>query len=403
MKNLSVLVVDDSKSQCMYAASICERVGVESLRMAFDGKQALAQLADKKADVVLVDLEMPVMDGVTLISEIAEQNLAKTIIILSAKDASLISSVGVMAEEQGLAVLGSLTKPLTEEAVFNAFLQFDHKTAEADVDELNFKEGVIDLTEAICGGQMNLDFQPKIRINDFKLKGVEALARWQHPGHGYIPPVSFIAKAEDQGVIGILTFHLLEKALKQKMEWHKMGLSFNLAFNLSPLSLANVDFADWMYDLVKKYDVDPGEITFEVTENILLGDVAKSIQTLARLRLRGFLIAIDDYGSGFASAEQLSRIPATELKLDKSMIDSVAIKPQLQKILRSTVKLAEELGMTTVAEGVETANDFEVVMDSGVDMVQGYFLSKPLSVESVPVWVNQDLMNMKYQMEAARH
>ena len=396
MKKLSVLVVDDSKVQCEHAVSLCQKVGVDSLSFAYDGKEALVQLRAKAVDVVLVDLEMPVMDGVELISYIAAEELAKSIIILSAKDASLIASVGTMAEADGLIVLATLRKPLTEDAVMNAFLQFDIKGqgAEDESDEL-LESCQINLAEAICNEQLYLHYQPKLTTKGLLLKGLEALARWQHPEQGAIPPVYFIAQAESQGLIGILTFHLLEKALKQKMLWQQKGLNFNLAFNLSPLSLSNPDFADWMFDLVQSYHIKPSDLTFEVTENILLGDVAKSIQTLARLRLRGFLIAIDDYGSGFANAEQLSRIPATELKIDRSMIDGVANKSQLQTILSSTVKLAADLGLSTVAEGVETREDFHVIEGLGVDLVQGYYFSKPLSGESLPTWISGDLRQIR--------
>ena len=396
MMEFSVLVVDDSRVQCDHAVDTCRAAGASDITAASQGMEALSLLRQQPKDIVLIDLEMPVMDGVELISYIATEHLAKAIIVLSAKDTALIASVGTMAEAEGLAVLATIKKPVSKELLEKSFAQFYVKTVTNKAIENSALDiESTDLAQAICNSEFELHYQPKLTTKGLLLKGVEALARWKHPVHGYIPPVHFIHEAEQKGLIGILTYHLLELALKQKMEWQKRGLVFNLAFNLSPLSLSNADFADWMFNLVSGYQIKPSDLTLEVTENILLGDVAKSIQTLARLRLRGFCIAIDDYGTGFANAEQLSRVPATELKLDRTMIDGASSKSQLKTILASTVRLAADLGLTTVAEGVETAADFEVLQELGVDMVQGYYFAKPITGESLPAWIVAELKHLR--------
>ena len=396
MMEVSVLVVDDSPVQCGHAAEVCRAAGAADICSASNGDEAMLLLREQHKDIVLVDLEMPVMDGVELISHIAAEQLAKSIIVLSSKDASLIASVGTMAEAEGLAVLATIKKPVSKEVLEKAFSQFYLKTVSNIVSEQSvFDIGPTDLAKAICNNELKLHYQPKLTAKGLLLKGVEALARWYHPEYGYIPPVQFINEAEQKGLIGILTFHLLEQVLKQKMHWQQRGLAFNVAINLSPLSLVNEDFANWLSDLVASYKIRPSDLTLEVTENILFGDVAKSIQTLARLRLKGFMIAIDDYGTGFANAEQLSRVPATELKLDRTMINGVASKAQLKTILESTIQLAAKLGLTTVAEGVESAEDFEMLQELGVDLVQGYYFAKPISSEFVPEWIVGELKRLR--------
>ena len=149
--------------------------------------------------------------------------------------------------------------------------------------------------------------------------------------------------------------------------------------------------ADWMTQLAVDHDIHPADLTLEVTENALLGELACAIQTLARLRLKGFNIAIDDYGTGFANAQQLSRVPATELKLDRSLVDRVASRPQQRTILASTVDLARNLKLSTVAEGVETLEDFLVLSELGVDQVQGFYFSRPLPADELVVWLQQGL------------
>ena len=170
--------------------------------------------------------------------------------------------------------------------------------------------------------------------------------------------------------------------------------------DLSPLSLADSDMVDWLCKLADDHGIAPSEITFEVTENALLGELASAIRTLARLRLKGFHIAIDDYGTGFANAQQLSRVPATELKIDRSLIHRAAARPQQLTILTSTVELAKNLNLATVAEGVETEEDFLIVRDLEVDLVQGYYFSKPLFPDDLLAFIKTGLSQIRRQHEA---
>ena len=151
--------------------------------------------------------------------------------------------------------------------------------------------------------------------------------------------------------------------------------------------------------MAAQYDVPANEITFEITENALLGELASAIRTLARLRLKGFHIAIDDYGTGFANAQQLSRVPATELKIDRSLVHRAAARPQQQTIFASTVELAKKLNRSTGAEGVETREDFQVVVDLGVDLVQGFYFSKPLFPDDLLTWIKTGLSQLRREHE----
>lgn len=230
---------------------------------------------------------------------------------------------------------------------------------------------------------------------------MEALARWNHPELGFISPVRFIDVAEQFNQITPLTLHLFHQALKQKAWWKQHGLRFSLAFNLSPMVLLEDDLICWIQEALTQYSIAPDEIIFEVTENVMLGDVAKSLQTLTRLRLKGFGIALDDYGTGFANAEQLVRLPATELKIDRSLVNEVSRKPQLEKILSSTVKLANDLNLAIVAEGVEQLEDFITLTKFDVTQVQGYYFSRPLAADTFTNWVTSDLKLLRGQIKEA--
>lgn len=400
IKELSVLVTDDSQTQRQYAQELCCDLGVVDLHGAANGVDALNILQTKAIDVVLIDLEMPIMDGVELIRSIAQQQLTTSVIILSAKDPILISSVGTMAEADGLQVLGTFQKPLLPDALECSLLRFIHDAKIARQQSHQSVEQevtAVELSHALSNGEMLLAFQPKLTVQGLMLRGVEALARWRHPTKGMISPGVFIPLAERHGLIDALTRHLLEQAFKHKRDWQNYGLRFNLAFNLSPLSLADIDIVDWLCAMAEKYDVPYNEITFEITENALLGELASAIRTLARLRLKGFHIAIDDYGTGFANAQQLSRVPATELKVDRSLVHRAAARPQQKTIFSSTVDLAKKLNLITVAEGVETEEDFLIIAELGVDLVQGFYFSKPLYADDLLSWIKTGLTQLRKQ------
>lgn len=402
IQELSLLITDDSSTQRQYARDLCQGLGVSDIHDAANGADALAVLKDHPVDVVLIDLEMPVMDGVELIRFIAQHKYASNVIILSAKDPILIASVGTMAEADGLHVLGTFQKPLLPDMLECSLLRYiqDNKTETRSPSDIKQQEITgVELGQALENNELGLAFQPKVTVQGLMMRGVEALARWKHPQKGIISPGVFIPLAERHGMIDLLTRHLLQQAFAHKKNWQQYGLRFNLAFNLSPLSLADADMVDWLTSLAGDYGIAPAEVTFEITENALLGELASAIRTLARLRLKGFHIAIDDYGTGFANAQQLSRVPATELKIDRSLVHRVATRPQQYTILASTVALAKNLNLTTVAEGVETKEDFAMLADLGVDLVQGYYVSKPLFPDDLMTWVKSGLTRFRREQD----
>lgn len=390
MKLSNVLIVDDSEVQCQHAVALCRELLPDvTVDFSFSAGGGLTSLRDQSTpcDIVIVDLEMPEMDGVQLINHIASEGLCGALIIVSAKPPSLIASVAVMAESEGLKVLGSLQKPLDTTKLLSAFKAFKNICSPSEERAaVNYTVTTKDLMRGISKKEFVSFYQPKVRLFDMSVCGAEALARWQHSDYGILSPYYFIDQMEKKNLIDALTFQLLDLSLECKQRWNAAGLPLELSINLSPYSLSNTGFTDWVYDHVSAFNISPEELTFEITENALLGDLAKAIQTLARLRLKGFNIAIDDYGTGFANAEQLSRIPATILKLDRSMIAGVDSKPQLEKVLHSTVKLAIDLGMETVAEGVETEAELNIVKGFGVDIIQGYYFGKPMPADEFERW-----------------
>jgi EAL domain-containing protein (putative c-di-GMP-specific phosphodiesterase class I)/AmiR/NasT family two-component response regulator len=395
MNKLRVLVVDDSNVQRNHVMNMCLEQGVNSVVGAINGIDAIEKLMLNEFDLVFIDLEMPIMDGVELSRKIAKEKLAQSVIILSSKDPSLISSIGTMAESDGLNVLGTFKKPIQIKDLENSLNRLASHRSANESHKIYNRLVKDDLLSGIKDKQITLFYQPKLTCKGLLLKGVEALARWNHPTLGFVSPVEFITAAEEFGVISELTHYLFDIALKQKVQWRDHGINFHLAFNLSPLSLADNDLADKISNQVERHQIESKEIVLEVTENAISGEISTAIETLAKLRLKGFKLAIDDYGTGFANAQQLSRVPATELKLDRILVDNVATRPQQLAILKSTVNLAKELGLNTVAEGVENFDDFKLLLKLNVDLVQGYYFAKPMDANSLVHWLQVDLARIR--------
>ncbi|NQZ89751.1 MAG: EAL domain-containing response regulator [Colwellia sp.] len=406
--DINILVVDDSRTQQHNIVALCQDNGVgqyctiSHIEVAENGVIALEKLRATHFHLVFVDLEMPVMDGIELVRVIAKDKLADAIIILSGKDPSLIVSIGTMAESDGLTVVGTFQKPLSADNLISSL-----KRLASNANKENGKEqqkvynrlSADHILEGINKQQITLYYQPKLTCQGLLLKGVEALARWPHPKFGDISPFEFITAAEEFGVISTLTHYLFDIALKQKQQWQQQEINFHLAFNLSPLSLADEGLVDKIANQVENYALQPKDIILEITENAISGEVSKAIATLAKLRLKGFNLAIDDYGTGFANAQQLSRVPATELKLDRVLVNNVTTNPQQRAILKSTVILAKELGLKTVAEGIEHLEDFKYIHQIDVDLLQGFYFAKPMAAHKIKHWLQKELPLIRKELK----
>lgn len=396
----NILVVDDSKLQAKHAVDLCRRLAPGAdIRSCDDGSQALSSLRERSADVVVLDLEMPVMDGVLLAAHIAEESLAAGIVICSSKDPMLIASVGAMSETNGLAVLGTLQKPIKYESLQQSFNKFE-VTQSCDLTSNNSKTdfpeiSLVELKAAINNEEIELYYQSKLTTKGMLLKGVEALARWNHPVHGFIPPPVFISMAEEHDVIDSLTISLLKRAIDDIQKFERCGLRLNVSVNLSPKSIGKPCFGAELIQAVSNAHIAPERIIFEVTENLLMSDIVSSLKFLARLRLSNFGISIDDFGTGFANAEQLSRLPATELKIDRSLVHNASKKWQQRQILESTIRLAQNLNLSTVAEGVENLEDYQLLSQLGIDLIQGYIFAKPMCRDDLLAWVTGSLSELR--------
>jgi diguanylate cyclase (GGDEF)-like protein len=233
------------------------------------------------------------------------------------------------------------------------------------------------LRRAIDNDELTLFYQPKLSLSSGRCVGLEALVRWIHPQRGLIPPDQFINLAEQTGIIKHLSDWVLNAAMAQHRQWRDDGLILPIAVNLSMHDLQNPNLPDRVDQLLRHWRVPAGDLQIEITESSLMVDPARALETVTRLRGLGVVIAIDDFGTGYSSLGYLKRLPVDELKIDKSFVQDLATDEDDLAIVRSTIRLGHELGLSVTAEGIENAASFSLLRDLGCDVAQGYYIGRP--------------------------
>jgi EAL domain-containing protein (putative c-di-GMP-specific phosphodiesterase class I) len=386
----SILIVDDSRVQRDHTAHLCRELGVAEITQASNGREALSLLSSGSftPDLLIVDLEMPTMDGPELLLALHNAEIDIPIIVVSSRERVLIDSVQEMGGFLGLRVLRALQKPLQLNVLSDAL------NGAGDAAALRARDQTLaidakSLAAAIEDEKIIVHYQPKADLRTGLMRGAEALARWKHPELGFVPPDQFIQMAERHQLIYPLTLSVMNQAMLQAAAWQSRGLHFPLAINLSPLLLERVDLPQEIAAMAEGHGLPPDTIVFEITESSLVAQPGVALSVLARLRLKGFGLSIDDYGTGFSSMRQLARIPFTELKIDRSFVRGASQRDSLQVILHSAVDMANQLGLTSVAEGVETIEEWRLLQRYGCTLAQGWLIAKAMPGEEIGPWVKQ--------------
>ncbi len=241
-----------------------------------------------------------------------------------------------------------------------------------------------ELRDALANERLSLHYQPQVSFATGEITGVEALLRWQHPEIGYISPARFIPIAEESDLILEIGNWVLLTAITQQAAWREMALPVtSVAVNLSAVQMYREDFTTMVCDLLQEYELPSQMLDLELTERIAMENSGKTLATLSELHERGVVLSIDDFGTGYSSLSYLKRYPVQKLKIDKSFVDGLADDPEDQAIVLAIIGIASGLGFKTVAEGVETREQWQFLQQHGCDEYQGYYFSKPLPAEEL--------------------
>ncbi len=244
-----------------------------------------------------------------------------------------------------------------------------------------------DLRRAISAGELVLHYQPQINIAKKDIIGVEALVRWQHPQQGLLPPMEFIPLAEQTGLIRPLTVWAINQALQQASIWRLQGHNFTVSVNLSVHNLLDKDLPSQVQRLLKKWKVSPERLVLEITESNLMLDPDVALATLKQLQEMGVALSVDDFGTGYSSLAYLKTLPVSELKIDRSFVREMMQGESDAKIVHLIASLSHNLGLTVVAEGVEDEATWNMIADLGCDVIQGYYVCKPMPAKELSAWM----------------
>jgi diguanylate cyclase (GGDEF)-like protein len=246
------------------------------------------------------------------------------------------------------------------------------------------------LRAALEAGRLILHYQPKVSVGSGEVRGVEALVRWPDPERGLVPPAEFIPLAESTGLIKPLTVFVLRAALAQARLWLDGGLEVPVAVNLAARSLLDVGFPDRVAELLKEARVAPALLELEVTETMMLEDPTRSLEVLTRLDAMGIALSIDDFGTGYSSLAQLKRLPVRSLKIDRGFVASMCSDDRDAFIVRSSIQLGHNLGLTVVGEGVEDSATLVALGSLGCDNAQGYLIKRPCPADELTPWLQAE-------------
>jgi EAL domain-containing protein (putative c-di-GMP-specific phosphodiesterase class I)/CheY-like chemotaxis protein len=386
-----IMVVEDSHLQRSVTIELLKRIGVSRLFEAASGLEALILLekVERKPAIIIADLEMPGMDGIELIQQLAEKYSDIALIVASGVDRKLLDTLGSMVEACNMTFLGAFAKPLNGHALIKSLLGYKPSTRLGRVTSQPTQVNPGDLKRAIRSGHIVPFYQPKISLVSGKVVGYEALARWRDPVKGIIPPAAFIDVATECGLLKELTNNMMDSILADMTAWNRLELFPQVSINISVTLLEDRNFANNLIRSLSNANIDPKKIMLEITESALMKDHAVALASIGRLKLKGFGFSIDDYGTGFSSMQQLSRIAFTELKIDKSFVNSAIGNQHMAQLLGSAIDMGRKLGLVTVAEGVETIEELTLLKQLGCHQLQGFLFSKPMPVGDVVPWLEE--------------
>jgi EAL domain-containing protein (putative c-di-GMP-specific phosphodiesterase class I)/ActR/RegA family two-component response regulator len=385
-----ILLVDDDPFMLGMQSRMLRDMGFDRLTTAGSAESALPMLADETSpvDVILCDLNMPGMDGIEFLQILSAAAFRGSVILLSGEGARIMHSVRKLFDGSPMVVLGALEKPASR-AAMSALLEAWRPlpAIRLDLAEPAMRAGDMRRAQVEC--PWVLHFQPKVDLSSGAFVGVEALVRWNHPDLGLLYPDRFIGPAEEFGTIDSLTDWVLQAALAQLARWRRRSLRIHMAVNISMENLRAPGFAARVGELVRATCCAPHDVTLEITESRLMAQSSVPLETLVRLRMQRFGLSIDDFGTGHSSLAQLRDVPFTELKVDRGFVMGARHNQIIRPILEGSIGIAKRLGLQSVAEGVETQDDWRLLREMDCDLAQGWYVGKPMPAELIPAWLER--------------
>jgi EAL domain-containing protein (putative c-di-GMP-specific phosphodiesterase class I) len=394
MANRSILVLDDEAAVGQTIQWIAESLGFEA-EFVTRPEEFFLRLDQMCPDIITIDLVMPELDGVEIMRLLAERKSRAKIVISSGMGTRVLEAAQRSASEHGLSIAGVISKPISKEALRLLVGEGSERDQPASAAEQSahrdeFEVTRSDLQNALDRHEFVLAYQPKIECKSGATAGFEALVRWKHPDRGIVMPDSFIPLMEKTGQIDALTVQVFD----QSLEWFSQSFPqsrFMMSLNISAKSLVDLQLADNLSDVCQRFQIGTERIVLELTETSAMVDPILSLDLLTRLRVKGFQLSIDDFGTGFSSMIQLVRLPFSEIKVDKSFVMQAQQSSEARTVIKSIVELGHSLGLLATAEGVEDLDTLNYLNTLGCDLAQGYFIARPMWGDAARSWTEQNV------------
>jgi EAL domain-containing protein (putative c-di-GMP-specific phosphodiesterase class I)/FixJ family two-component response regulator len=397
MPSRRLLILDDDPMTGATIQSIAEFAGLE-VQFTPDPRVFFNLLKEWQPTHIALDLIMPVMDGVQVMAKLARVSCRARIIITSGVGSRVLEAAGRSAAEHGLDIAGVLSKPFSPAQLREMLLDPDARaplSAQALAVDFAHQITLADLRRGLDRQEFVVAYQPKMLCSTGELAGAEALVRWAHPTYGLMPPGQFIPLAESCDLIDRLTEQVVDQALawfgplcagaaslSPRVRNHLM-----LSVNISARTLGNETLFERVQENCHAQGIAPARLIFELTETSAMDDPVASLDLLTRLRMIGFHLSIDDFGTGFSSMLQLVRLPFSEIKVDKSFVMTAMQSQESRTVVKFIVDLGHSLGLRCTAEGVEDAATLAYLQEIGCDLAQGYHLARPMSADDFLSWL----------------
>ena len=388
---LRILVAEDHPAQRQVIVSMLVQHGACVVDEVEDGWQALSSLESKKYDLMICDLGMPGLDGIQLMRHLSRLDDLPQLIFCSSHADDILQSVRRFGGHYHLPVLACLEKPFSAVQQSSLLQQCVQTLSASDashsLERLVFTRE--ELEEAMQAGQIQPWYQPKMDPQTLEVVSVEALARWHHPEHGVLTPQVFLPQVDALDLSEQLLCTILKQAAVDCCAWDikfpqkKLGV----AVNINVREFDKPDMPEKLNGIVQSMHLAPGRITLELTETQPLDNLSLSLENAIRLRVMGFNLALDDFGAGYSGFHHLREIPANSVKIDRMLVHQAAGDPSAEKLLGFAVRMLQSQNVSVVVEGVSRPQDFELVKQLQVDLVQGFFLAEPMSRSSLDSFI----------------
>ncbi|MEB0136906.1 EAL domain-containing response regulator [Actimicrobium sp. CCC2.4] len=391
--DMNFLVVQEDALQRQKLNVLLGNLGARNVIDLPDGTAALALLQDQSQsiDIGFIDLQMDGMDGIELIRHMGKFDSTTAIIISGVVDPALIFSVETMSRAYGINLLGFVQGPATNETLASLISSYTARCKE-DADCATVISPIFnidDILHALDNSQIKPWFQPKVELASGQVRGVEAFARWHHPRFGIVLPDRFIPVLEQHQQLDRLTSTMIDQSAAACRRWHDAGFLISVSINLGSALLLDPRIADQIAEQVAAHRLATPFVIFEITESALRSETPACLENMLRLRMKGFELSVDDYGTGNASMQQLLRIPFSELKIDRSFVAGAAENNALALVLSSSLALASKLDRLSVAVGIETRDEWNLLKKMGCTYGQGYYIAKPMEATALPGWMTE--------------